>query len=243
MRATTLFCLPFAGGNKYSYRGYEEAAPAHVHVATFEYPGRGRRSAEPLLTSMGAIVDDLYAKISGLASGREYAIYGHSMGALAALLLARKLIHSGIRPPLHLFVTGTIGPSAYAREGKTRHLMGKKEFIEEIIELDGMPQEILEHEELLYYFEPILRADFTASETFVYDITSPIDIPTTVITGTEESTDLEAIRSWQVETTRPVEFLMMEGGHFFILKHSREIMRIISEKLFAGATAPAGKYH
>lgn len=231
MRSINLLCLPFAGGNKYSYRDYEAKAPSFVKVMPVEYPGRGARMRDPLLRNMNAITDDLYKQVRNTVDGQPYAIYGHSMGGLAAFLLTHKLLRHGHRAPLHLFITGTTGPSSITRGSVKRHMMGKKEFIQEIIDLDGMPGEILANKEMMEYFEPILRADFTATETYAYEEAPPLDIPMTVITGTEEDMEREDIRLWQKETTHVVDFRQMTGKHFFIFRHAQEIVEIIAEQL------------
>ena len=226
-----LFCLPFAGGNKYSYREYIEKAPPFIKVYPLEYPGRGSRMKEPLMSNVEELIDDLYAQMKTLADKHDYAIYGHSMGGLLSYLLAIKVMENNLRAPLHLFITGTTGPSALSRKEKIRHLMGKTEFIQEIKDLKGMPDEILESEEMLQYFEPILRSDFKVSENYTYEYHSPLDIPFTVITGTEEDMEIEDIRLWQKESKFTVDFKQFQGNHFFIYTHVDNIVDIIGKKL------------
>lgn len=232
MGSIHLFCLPFAGGNKYSYRDYEAKAPPFLKVTPLEYPGRGSRAQERLLFSMEEIVEDLYRQIKDIVNGEKYAIYGHSMGGIVCFLLTRKLMQHNHTPPLHVFITGAMGPSATSRSDKGRHLMGKEKFINEVKNMDGIPEEVLAHEELLDYFEPILRADFMVTETYIYTDARPLPIPFTVITGTEEKMDPADIRLWQKETTLPVDFRKIPGKHFFIFRNGLDIVKIISEKLF-----------
>jgi len=134
--------------------------------------------------------------------------------------------------PSNLFITGTTGPSSVSRTEKKRHLLNQDDFIAEIRDLGGMPDEILNSEELLYFFEPILRSDFKISENYIYKETAPLRIPITVITGTEEDMEIEDIQLWQKETTNVVDFKRMPGRHFFILQHAFKIMEIISRKLY-----------
>ncbi|HTE33441.1 MAG TPA: thioesterase domain-containing protein [Chryseolinea sp.] len=234
MSVINLYCLPFAGGNKYSYRGYEEKAPAAVKIVTLEYPGRGTRLKEALITDMEQLVEDAFKNIRPLIRDQPYALYGHSMGGVVAFLLSKKIISEGnLAAPLHIFITGTMGPSRQSKDAINRHLLPKKEFIEEMRTLDGCPEEILENEEMLSYFEPILRADFEASETFRYQQGSLLNIPFTVITGNEELMEEEDIATWQMETSDVVDFRRMPGKHFFIFEHSNEILKVISQKLIA----------
>lgn len=230
-KKVNIFCLPYAGGNKYSYLKFAESAPAFINMITLDYPGRVPRMKEPLLYDIGSMVNDLYNQIKKKTDHADYAIYGHSMGGLLAYLLTRKLIENNHKAPVHLFITGTSGPSASSRGEKKRHLLPKREFLQEMKDLDGVPDEILESEELLSFFEPILRADFRISENYIYEYKEPLDIPITVITGTDEDFEPEDIYLWQKETKLDVDFRKMPGKHFFIFKYPFEVVEIISKKL------------
>jgi surfactin synthase thioesterase subunit len=94
-----------------------------------------------------------------------------------------------------------------------------------------MPEEILASEEMLNFLEPILRNDFSISETYAYENHAPLDIPLTVITGTEEDMEKEDILLWQKESSHPVDFKQLPGGHFFIMDHRDQLLEIISKKL------------
>lgn len=226
-----LLCLSFAGGNKYSYRALFDKAPSFLNVITFEYPGRGAKIKERLISDLEILVNELYAEASEIADRGKYAIYGHSLGGLVAYLLTVKLKENHHRLPEHIFVTGTSGPSSSSRQEKKRSLLPKDEFIQEIKDLGGMPDEILASEELLNYLEPILRNDFRVSETYLYEERSPMNIPMTVITGSEEDMEKDDVLLWQKESDLPVDFREMPGGHFFILEHTDKLIKIITEKL------------
>ncbi|MEP7250934.1 MAG: thioesterase domain-containing protein [Ginsengibacter sp.] len=226
-----VICLPFAGGNKYSYREFRVHSPSSINLIPLEYPGRGGRIKEDLLSDTSALVDDLYKIIVTLIDNQDYAIYGHSLGGLLTYLLTKKIIEKGHRPPVHLFITGTTGPSSLSRTEKKRHLMPKREFIQELKDLQGMPDEILASDELLEYYEPILRSDFQASESYSYEYSEPLDIPITVITGLAENMTDEDIGLWQNETKQIVDFKCFPGNHFFIYDYTREIVQIISNKI------------
>ena len=225
-----VICLPFAGGNKYSYRDFRLNSPSSINLIPLEYPGRGGRIREDLLSDTNDLVDDLYKLIVPIIENGDYAIYGHSLGGLLTYLLTKKIIANRLRPPIHLFVTGTTGPSSLSRSEKKRHLMPKKEFIQELRDLQGMPDEILASDELLEYYEPILRSDFKASESYLHESSEPLDIPITVITGLSENMTEEDIRLWQNETKQIIDFKRFPGNHFFIYNYTREIVQIITNK-------------
>ena len=230
MKKIKLFCLPFAGGNKHCYRDYKARFPSFLNFIPLEYPGRGMRIRESLQTDMRAIVDDLYYQITDSLE-EEYAFYGHSLGGIIAYQLTKKIIDNGRRQPLHLFVTGSPGPSSVEGKEKNIHLLDKTEFHEELKKLRGLPDEVLADKALMDFFEPVLRADFKVSETYLYEETEPMDVPITVITGSEEDMKQTEIYVWQKESSRKVDFRVMQGHHFFIYSHVVEIVDIIVQKL------------
>jgi surfactin synthase thioesterase subunit len=206
--------------------------PSFLNFLPLEYPGRGTRIHEALRTDIHAIVDDLFDKIK-VNLGVDYALYGHSMGGIITYLLAKKVIAAGCRPPLHLFITGTPGPASDRERKKSLYLLNKTEFLEEVGKLRGLPDEILADSELVDFFEPVLRADFKVSETYLYEETEPMDVPITVITGTEEDMKQADIRLWQRESSYEVDFRVMRGHHFFIFSSTAEIVNIIVRKLIS----------
>ena len=230
MEKIKLFCLPFAGGNKYSYRSFLASCPPWIEPITLEYPGRGERIREPFLTDINKLAADILDQIEKTTSSMVYAFYGHSMGALIAASVLQKISQERLALPNHVFVSGCAGPTSQKRN-KKRYLLEKKEFVQEIINLHGSPAEILHNEDLLDFYEPILRADFTACETYEHRLIAPLNISFTVITGTEEDLELKEIGLWELETIQPVRFVQMDGDHFFILKKQSQIWQVISKEL------------
>lgn len=231
MKAINLFCFPYAGGDRFSYRQFEKIAPLFLNVVTLEYPGRGSRTNDPFVTDIKLLVTDLYNQISDRIHNGEYALYGHSLGGLLAYLLTKEILANYKTPPIHLFISGTIGPSALAANPKKRHLMNREEFISEVRKLNGSSDEILQNEDIVTYFEPILRADFKTSESYVYEESELIDIPLTIFYGTQDEMSVEEIQQWQKEVRSKVDFRRFPGNHFFIQKYPKQIMELISKRI------------
>lgn len=225
----TLFCLPFAGGSKYSLSFLKKVLPRNISCTFLEYPGRGTRIKEDFAQDIYEVVNDIYIKIAPLLE-KPYAIYGHSMGAKIAYLLALRIRDEGKAAPLHLFISGTDAPSVPSKSAP-RHLLPKEEFVTAVKELGGLPDEILEHEEMLEYFEPILRADFKVSESYQHKRVLPLKSPLTVMVGDKEDMEDEDILEWQSETEVPIKLYKLPGNHFFIYNNEKEIGKIIETAL------------
>jgi surfactin synthase thioesterase subunit len=233
MGEINIFCLPFAGGNKYSYKAYEKLCPTGLKFITLEYPGRGQRLVENLMGSVDEIVEDMYNQIVCLIGDGKYAMYGHSMGAIIGFELIHKMQAHGIILPAHLFVTGRLGPACVKTNEKNWHQLSKPVFFQRLKELEGFPPEVFENNDLMDFVEPIIRSDFKVVETYQYQKRPPLKIPITVITGNEEPFRDADIGLWQNETVFTIDFKIMKGKHFFIFNNAIEVIQLIAAKLKA----------
>jgi surfactin synthase thioesterase subunit len=231
----TLYCFPFAGGNAWSYRTLQAKLSPRVTVEGLELPGRGRRSAEALCPSLERLADDLFDQLRPRVPLDPFAFYGHSMGALLALLTARRLRAHGLPQPTALVVSGSDAPSAMPVRG--RHLLPPAEFVAMLNELGGCPPQVLADRELLAFFEPILRADFQAVETWDRRPAPPLDTPIVALFGADDETTAEGALAWGGETAAGCETHEYPGGHFFILEHWDSIARVIEARLARPASA------
>lgn len=227
-----LFCLPFAGGSAYAYNPFREHLPERIELVPIELPGHGRRMREPLLSTLPEMIEEVLGQLRRHGLDTPYAIYAHSMGGLLSYLLARRILADGLPAPRRLIISGCSAPPLIPKESKKSHLP-KPRFVEMLEELGGCPPEILANAELLDLFEPVLRADFKAVESYVYQALPPLDLPFTLLYGDRDAEAGRAtISPWQNETTRPIALHEFSGDHFFIFEHLPEIGRIIAEALF-----------
>lgn len=227
----TLYCLPFAGGSSYSFLTFGSNLSANIKLVTVEPPGRGRRSRENLLYNAHAVSEDIFKSIeTSITSGNRYALFGHSMGALIGYLLIRRIAEKNLPLPVYFFASGRGGPS-FKDDHEQYYMLPKVEFREKLREIGGSPIEVLEHEQLMDFFEPILRADFQVVETYKHKPENPFNVPVSVLIGEEDKVSIEAAKMWQDETTEPIKIHKFSGGHFFLFDHVPEICNIISEAL------------
>ncbi|SCL14695.1 Surfactin synthase thioesterase subunit [Micromonospora nigra] len=237
MAHTLLFCLPYAGGSAMRIYGrWQRQLPEHVEVVPVEIPGRGSRIAEAPLTSVDAIALEVVGTLLDRID-RPYALFGHSLGALVAFELARRLEHLHGRPATHLMVSGHRAPQLPPPvAGQYDYTLPDSEFKERLRELAGTPEEVLANEELLELVVPILRADFEAADTYQWRPGPRLSCPVTVYGGADDpEAPLDLLPPWSTLTTGPGDVRVLPGGHFFLNDRVADVLKGI-----AGDLEPAG---
>lgn len=228
---TRLFCFPYAGAGPVVYRAWPESLPHTVEVVTVHYPGRESRFREPLFETLQPLVDTLAGHILPTLD-RPYAFFGHSMGALVAFELTRKLRALGARLPAHLFVSARRAPHIPERLPPI-HTLEDAAFTAAVQQrYNGIPPVILEDAELLALFLPMLKADFSVIETYRYTPEAPFDFPITTFVGLQDpGTNQQEMDGWQAHTTRPLGRYSFPGDHFYLQNQRSALLQAVSTSL------------
>ncbi|WP_028319415.1 thioesterase II family protein [Desulfobulbus elongatus] len=209
-----LFCFPYAGGGASIFRQWQEKMPPGVQVCGVQLPGRENRITEAPCTDLLLLVERIFAGLRPLMD-RPFAFFGHSLGAKLAFELARLLRKRSQPQPRHLFIAGSRAP--HLREPRPLHHLPEHLFIEELRRYAATPDVLLENRELMAFYLPLLRADFTVDETYVHSAGTPLQCPLTVYGGLDDREvapgELEA---WQQHSTGAFCCRMFAGNHFFI---------------------------
>lgn len=225
-----LFCLPYAGGNSQIYRSYSQSLPGEVEVCAVQLPGREKRFCEPALESVEAIVDGL-ASLQEAVFDLPFAIFGHSLGAISGFELTRRLRATLGRSPEHLWVSGHRAPHL-PDPNPLVHDSPDDELIEELRRLNGTPQEIFDSPELLDLLMPLIRADFTAAETYSYREGTPLACPITAFGGArDELVTREELEPWREHTRGRFRLVMLPGDHFFIHQDHDRLIGLLAADL------------
>jgi surfactin synthase thioesterase subunit len=222
-----LFLLHFAGGSCYSYEFLKKNLRNDFEFYSLELPGRGRRNNEKFLLEKKDAVEDYFNQIKKLRNNKPYIIYGHSMGATLGLSVSKRMQEIGDAPQ-SLIVSGNPGPTNEKRTIK-RYLLEDYRFKEELRKLGGVPDEILVDEELYSFFSPIMRADFEILEKDNFSEKGlVIQTPIYALMGDEEDTCAK-ITNWNRFTSSGLQSKILDGGHFFIYDHPKEIAEVLIE--------------
>lgn len=222
-----LFLLHFAGGSSYSFDFLKRHVSSNIEFIPLELPGRGRRCNEALLKNKEQAVQDYFNQIKKLRNDQPYAIFGHSMGATLGLSVTHKMEKINDAPNA-LIVSGNPGPGIPREYTKNRYLLNDFDFKNVLRELGGIPNKVLEDNDLYAFFNPIMRADF---ETLEKDDFSEkgivLNTSLFAIMGDEEKAS-DKIENWKNFTKSDFEHKILKGNHFFIYNHPLEIVQIIN---------------
>ncbi len=223
-----LFCIPFSGGNAYSYDDFKKYLPGEIELINLELPGRGKRIAENLLTDINSMTEDLYRQIESLIDGK-YAIFGHSLGALLGLTLSRYINERNENLPQILFASGQTAPSLIKPDN--RYSLPDNQFVEMLREMEGTPNELLDDTNFMGYFLPIIKTDFQSIANYNYVPTNfPLNLQIAILLGVQENIKQADALKWQMETSKSITIHYFAGGHFFIFNRTEEICNLITEK-------------
>lgn len=223
-----LFCIPFSGGNAYSYAEFKKYLPEEIELINLELPGRGKRIAEKLLTDIDSMTEDLYRQIAPQLVG-QYAIFGHSLGALLGLTLSRLIASKNENQPQILFASGQTAPCLIKPDD--RYNLPDDLFIEMLREMEGTPDELLDDSDFMQYFLPIIKTDFQSIARYKYAPSMyTLEFPVVILLGNQERIIEEDAKKWQIETSGTISIHQFEGGHFFIYNETEKICQLIKEK-------------
>lgn len=225
-----LICLPFAGGSANSYWEWPTYLPEEVEVVPIQLPGRESRFDEPAIDSADLLAGRL---LEGILSylDRPFALFGHSMGALIAFELARRL-RTRCLEPVHVFASGCKAPHLPRDRSTHRHHLPDREFIAAVGDMNGVPREVLMNADLMEVILPALRNDFKLVETYRYHSQPPLRCPVSAFGGRHDNEVTQGeIEAWSRHTMGSFQVHMLPGDHFFLNSSRPSLLRLITEQL------------
>lgn len=230
-----LFCFPYAGGNANVFADWHRHMEDNVEVVAIQPPGRGERFTEPPIGNLSRMVNELADAIVPFLE-KPFSLFGHSNGALVAFELAREMErrHHSFEIE-HLFIAGNPAPQL-RRFDPALHDLPDEELKVKLRELNGTPAEILENSELLSFFLPVLRADFSLAETHKFDPSTLLSTDLTLFGGKEDiDISEDDLLGWAELVDGDAKLFMVDGGHFFIHESRKSVCSIVSNTLRLGA--------
>jgi len=190
-----------------------------------QYPGRQDRHREPLIDNAADLADQISTALLPIAR-RPFAFFGHSMGAVLAFEVARRLRTGLGVSPQRLFVSGRAAPSR-ARKGNV-HQRDDAGLLAELNRLGGTDERLLNDEEVLPGILTVSRNDYEVAETYAWVPGEPLDCPVTALLGiADPQATVEEAEAWREHTTGPFDLRVFPGGHFYLDQARAAVLKTI----------------
>ncbi|MGO1078942.1 type I polyketide synthase [Inquilinus sp. CA228] len=230
-----LICFAHAGGGIPAFRGLARALPGYIECLSTRAPVRGGSQGQLVQHRFQIQLEAFFSAIRPYLD-RPFAFFGHSMGALVAFELARRLISTQSPGPLGLFVSGCPAPDRWmGRAGVLRRALDDpRQDLRAALEilLGDAGDAALVTPDLARHTEETLRADLSALADYAFEPGAPLDIPIAAFGGDADGrvswSDLEA---WLGHTTRPGRTRLFPGGHFYFQNCEAQVARAIGAEL------------
>ncbi|MDX3275222.1 MULTISPECIES: alpha/beta fold hydrolase [Streptomyces] len=227
--AARLFLLHHAGGSHLLYRGWTEHFPEDWELCLLEAPGRGNLQALPLIDECDRLVDYFHTAIAPLLD-RPFGFFGHSMGALIAYQLTRRLLREGDPLPTWLGVSAYGAPRGEASADSGPHLMADDELRGWLRSGGGSPPQLLDNDDVWHKFAPVFRSDFKLVDTWTPPRSpEPLPVPLSVFAGVHDKLiGGDRLLAWRALTTNFRGLERYDGDHFYLTTYQQQLAAAIT---------------
>ncbi|MCX7124059.1 MAG: thioesterase domain-containing protein [Gammaproteobacteria bacterium] len=228
-----IFCFPYAGGSASVFLDWSKSLPDFLEVHAIQLPGRANRVGEKPIVDMNALLMKLSLLLIKYID-RPYVFFGHSMGAMIAFELSKRMQRMFGCQPEFLFLSGHSPPMQRGRA--SLHKLSDEQFLNEIKRKNGTPAEVFNNDDLLQCILPVLKSDHELCEKYSFNDSTKTNAPLHIFGGNcDPSVTESTLRLWENFTTAGnFCFKSFPGDHFFLNKNQSEtaLLEEISSKLY-----------
>jgi pyochelin biosynthetic protein PchC len=229
-----LLAVPGAGAAPSSFLPWVAWVPDATELWAVQRPGRQDRRREPAHVRVADMVTELLPWVEPLVD-RTLTVIGHSMGALVAFELLRKLEVRHPSASLRLVVVAACAPHV-PRPRSLMMLEDDAELASVLGGLHGTAPALLADASAREAILPAVRADLAAEASYVLESRTRLscDIAVAYSEADPLVTPADAL-GWRSHTNAAFASRAFPGTHFFHQEHPEELMRFICEPQADGA--------
>lgn len=222
-RKRTLICFPHAGGAASFFRPWQDLLSPDIDVLAVQYPGHEDRLAEPLVEAMNDLVNAIVKAILPICD-EPIALFGHSMGAIAAYEVAMQLEARG-RPVRALLVSAHPAPH---RQRPSSPPQTDDGYAYEIARLSGGALQVPDHEVFRDLFLPALRNDYQLVCSYRYEHREKLRSPIVALLAEDDTeANSDEVMAWREITAGEFDLECFTGGHFYLVSQMERLARIM----------------
>ncbi|WP_380281596.1 acyltransferase domain-containing protein [Kitasatospora purpeofusca] len=228
-----LVCFHHAGGDASLFSGWQHHFGDALEVVAVNLPGRGD---EQRAADLDALVDRLDKDLAAVLEG-PHLVYGHSFGGLVGYELVRRRAARGLRSPEALLVGAVPAPDApHALDSLE---LDEDTLIEFILELTGMPREVLAYPEWVHSVTAALRDDLLLWRGHHDTGHPPLPCPIDAFTGAgDRLVPPGTLAGWAKRTASGFRLHEVDGGHFFVRENRAAFLELLGTVLAGHLAAP-----
>jgi surfactin synthase thioesterase subunit len=226
--------VPYAGASAFVYYKWKPFLNNKIKLHPVELSGRGTRRKSRLYDDFASATEDIYRQIKDKISDNRYALFGHSMGCWLVYELYYRILEDNKKTPSHIFLSGRRAPHHVVKDEVIFHNLPLEEFKEKVVELGGMPPELLSDPKMMNLFLPVIISDFKITEKSTYKSKKEkIDCPIHVFSGRGDNVSAEELSSWEDYSNIGCNIHEFDGDHFFPFKNPEDVVKVINSVLFS----------
>jgi len=228
MQKIQLICLPFAGAGASFFQEWKGTHDS-LEIHGVQLPGREKRFLEEPYVNAHRAADDVVASLKRESlPGAPAIIFGHSLGAVLAFEVAKKMEALNFYSSLRLVASGSPDPWTQ-RASRASDVVNDAAFVAKICELSGYAHEALEDPMMRELLLPILRADVRMHEDYRPGDAATLGIPVMTVRGTDDRlVAREQVECWHKATTSIVRHEEIPGGHMYFVREPLPLLNLIA---------------
>jgi surfactin synthase thioesterase subunit len=209
------YCFAHAGGDARKFVEWQDALAGVTEIVAVTPVGE---------TAIDHVCDRVAEALSR-DSDEPFVLFGHSLGALIAFEVARRL-DAG---PCHLIASGCAAPSKLPTPRMTwmATLEGQR-FAEAVEQYGGLHPDVLADPDLQEIMLPAVHTDFELVAGYRYRTTRPLPIKISLINGRDDPNIQPGdLADWSRESVTEPEFRWSAGGHFYFVDRPEDAIDVI----------------
>jgi surfactin synthase thioesterase subunit len=223
-----VICLPFAGAGASFFKEWK-GVEGTLCIRAVQLPGREKRFLETPHVDVHRAVDQLAKELlTDSAMDLPTVVFGHSLGAVLAFELVRRLESAGCGALIGMVASGS--PDPWTQRGDRATEIGDDDlFLAKISEFSGYNHEALNDPMMRELLLPTLRADVQMHEDYVPRDGLGLSVPVMTVRGSDDRLVSRAqIEPWRKASICAVRHEELDGGHMYFIGQAAPLLSRIA---------------
>lgn len=224
-----LFCFTYAGGTANFFDIIEKELP-DIKLIKLEYAGHGERHKEGFYQNFDELTNDMFREIRDRLIGRDYGLFGYSMGSISTVEILKMILDQGHPIPKHVFLAAHEPHTKPELSGYTDGELD--EWVRaRTIQFGDVPEKLINNKVFWRTYLPIYRADYSIIGKYEFEKLGLETSVSATVFYSENDTPLADMKLWKKYFIGDCEFHSYTGTHFFIREHYKDMAGIINAKM------------